>query len=356
MKAALALARRGLGNVAPNPAVGCLIVKDDIVLGRGWTQPGGRPHAETEALLQAGARAKGATAYVTLEPCAHYGQTPPCAEALIAAGIKRVVAGIADSDTRVSGKGLELLQAAGIEVVEGILSADAASINAGFFSTVEKKRPLFTLKAAMSVDGKIATESGESKWITGAAARQYGHMLRVTHDAILVGVETVLADDPELTCRLPGLSAQSPIRIILDSHLRTPPTAKLLLNSKQVPLWIVANASVAASEKAKALSSAGADLVFVEDTRDLNSLGQILAERGLTRVLIEGGGTIHASFLQQDLCDVFHVFTAPKVIGNEGISGIGNLALAELVRAPHFKLTKHKAVGADLLATYRKAE
>src|SRR6266705_1008472 len=215
MRAALALARRGLGRVWPNPAVGCAIVKDGRVVGRGWTQPGGRPHAETEALARAGGAAHGATAYVTLEPCCHSGRTPPCADAL-------VVAALEDPDPRVVGGGLARLRAAGIAVEAGLCAAEAAEINAGFFQRVRLGRPLVTLKLATSLDGRIATASGESRWITGPAARERAHLLRVTHDAILVGTDTVLADNPQLTCRLPGLGHRSPVRIAIDRELRIP--------------------------------------------------------------------------------------------------------------------------------------
>src|SRR5712691_553149 len=239
MRAALALARRGLGNVWPNPAVGCVIARNSKVVGRGWTQPGGRPHAETEALARAGGAAQGATAYVTLEPCSHWGRTPPCADALIAAAVGRVVVAIEDSDPRVAGGGLARLRAAGIAVETGLGAADAAEINAGFLQRVRLGRPLVTLKLATSLDGRIATAAGESRWITGPAARDHAHLLRATHDAILVGTGTVLADDPQLTCRLPGLAGCSPVRVVLDRQLRIPPGADIIAEARQVPTWLV---------------------------------------------------------------------------------------------------------------------
>jgi len=210
MQAALALARRGLGTVWPNPAVGCVIVKEGRVVGRGWTQPGGRPHGETEALRRAGEGAVGATAYVSLEPCCHWGQTPPCVDALIAAGIRRVVVPLEDPDPRVAGGGLRRLHEAGLEVETGLCAAEAAEVNAGFFSRLRLGRPLVTLKLGTSLDGRIATASGESQWITGPPARERAHALRAAHDAIMVGTGTALADDPQLTCRLPGLAQRSP--------------------------------------------------------------------------------------------------------------------------------------------------
>lgn len=356
MNAALALARRGLGNVAPNPAVGCLIVKGDVVLGRGRTQPGGRPHAEPEALKQAGECAKGATAYVTLEPCAHHGVTPPCTEALVAAGINRVVIAASDSDERVSGKGEQMLRNAGIDVMEGVLAGEARELNCGFFNKIEQGRPSFTLKVASTLDGRIATETGDSKWITGSTARRYGHMLRAQHDAILVGVNTVLADDPDLSCRIEGLEDQSPIRIVLDSSLKTPEGARILKGCDSVPTWVVANKKAVAPEKAEKLEKNGVRILKVEDTRDISDVAKRLAEEGLTRVLVEGGGAVHASFLNNNLCDTLHVFSAPKVIGSNGLAAVGDLGLAQLANAPHLRLVNSKQLGEDLLATYKKAE
>src|ERR1700693_2815456 len=240
---AVALARRGLGRVWPNPAVGCVIARDGRVVGRGWTQPGGRPHAETEAWARAGEAAHGATAYVTLEPCCHWGRTPPCADALIAAGVRRVVVAFEDPDPRVAGGGLAALRAAGLSVEAGLCAAEAAEINAGFFQRVRLGRPLVTLKLATSLDGRIATASGGSRWITGEAARQRAHLLRAEHDAVLVGTGTVLADNPRLTCRLPGLEQRSPIRIVIDRQLRTPPSAHVIAEATQIATWVLTWAS-----------------------------------------------------------------------------------------------------------------
>src|SRR5216683_3136782 len=288
MRAALALARRGLGRVWPNPAVGCVILNEDKVVGRGWTQPGGRPHAETEALARAGAAAHGATAYVTLEPCCHWGRTPPCADALIAAGLSRVVVALEDPDPRVAGGGVARLRAAGIAVEAGLGAAEAAEINAGFFQRVRLGRPLVTLKLATSLDGRIATASGESRWITGPAARERAHLLRATHDAILVGTDTVLTDDPQLTCRLPGLAHRSPVRVLIDRHLRIPPSARLIAEARQVPTWVVTLGS-ADPNRQKGLRAAGVMVIPAEPNAtghiDLNAALGLLAERGLTRLL-----------------------------------------------------------------------
>lgn len=338
MRVALSLAKRGLGQVAPNPAVGCVLVKEGKVVGRGWTQPGGRPHAEAMALSTAGDKASGASAYVTLEPCAHYGQTPPCAKALVEAGVSEVVVATTDPDPRVSGKGTEILRAAGIQVREGTLRQEADQSNASFFSRITVNRPLFTLKTATTLDGKIALANGESQWITGGRARQFAHRLRATHDAIMVGSGTVLADDPSLTCRLPGVDHRNPIKVLLDGANRVPVTAKILQGGEQV---VVFN-----DKKDRSLKG----------PHDVMGVAKSLAENGITSVLIEGGGQVAASFLRANLVDKLEVFTAGKVIGAEGMAAIHDLSLVKLADAPHFKLRKIRQLGPDVLASYDKAE
>ena len=239
MRSALALARRGLGNTWPNPSVGCVIVRNNRVVGRAVTAPGGRPHAEPQALAMAGASARGATAYVTLEPCCHHGRTPPCTDALIGAGIARVVIAARDPDPRVNGQGVAKLRAAGIAVEEGVLAGEAAEILAGFHQRTTTGRPLVTLKLASTLDGRIATHSGESRWITGEPARRAAHVLRGRHDAILVGVGTVIADDPDLTCRLPGFRPTRIVRVVADSHLRTSMTSRLVATARETPTWML---------------------------------------------------------------------------------------------------------------------
>src|SRR5437764_2815594 len=291
MRAALALARRGLGTTWPNPSVGCVIVNNGHVIGRGWTGRGGRPHGETEALRRAGAAARGASAYVTLEPCSHWGKTPPCADALIAAGLRRVVIALKDPDPRVAGTGIETLRKAGVAVEIGLCAAEAAELNAGFLQRVHLGRPLVTLKLATSLDGRIATASGESRWITGAPARERAHLLRATHDAILVGTDTVLADDPQLTCRLPSLADRSPVRIVIDRQLRIPPTARIIAEARQVPTWVVTLGS-ADPDRQKSLHDAGVEVIAIEpDAIGAIDLAAALGElggRGLTRLLVEG--------------------------------------------------------------------
>lgn len=352
MRTALGLAARGLGRVWPNPAVGCVVVKDGAVVGRGWTQPGGRPHAETEAIRRAGVRTAGATAYVTLEPCSHHGQTPPCADALIDAGIARVVVATEDPDSRVSGQGLERLREAGIDVMTGVLEAEARTLNAGFFSRTLKGRPFVTLKTASSMDGRIATHAGHSQWITGTPARARSHYMRAVHDAILVGSRTVMADDPALTCRLPGIEDQSPVRIVVDSSLQTPLTAKLIREARQVPTWFIVTAE-GDKQRRQALEDTGVEVITVDKDSngytDLKEGLEALAERGVNSVFVEGGGAVAASLLQAGLVDALAWFHAPKVIGGDGIAAIAALGIDTVADAPLFDLQSVRRVGEDVL-------
>jgi diaminohydroxyphosphoribosylaminopyrimidine deaminase/5-amino-6-(5-phosphoribosylamino)uracil reductase len=351
MRHALALAERALGTTAPNPAVGCLIVAEGRVVGRGWTQNGGRPHAETKALAEAGEAARGATAYVTLEPCAHQGQTPPCTNALIQAGIARVVVAVGDPDPRVSGKGLAKLREAGIDVATGVLEKDAAETNAGFFLRVTENRPLVTLKVAQSLDGKTATVSGQSKWITGPDARRFGHLLRARHDAILIGIETALADDPELTCRLPGLEDRSPIRVVLDTRLRLEESSKLVRTAKQTPTLVFTIANGGGT-----LVASGVEIVKVaRDPRGRPDIAAVLAElarRGVTRILVEGGAGVHAAFLDRGLADRLEIFRAPIVLGGSGRNAVDALAALDLDEASRFVSMGRRVIGPDLLESF----
>ncbi len=352
MRHALALAERALGIAAPNPAVGCVIVSPDgRVVGRGWTQKGGRPHAETIALAQAGEAARGGTAYVTLEPCAHHGQTPPCARALIESGVARVVASLEDPDPRVSGKGFAMLWDAGVEVTAGALEDEAAAINAGFFLAVREKRPLVTLKIAMSLDGKTATVSGQSKWITGAEARRFGHLLRAKHDAILIGIGTAFADDPELTCRLPGLEDRSPLRVVLDTRLRLPERSKLAQTARKIPTLLFTTA-----EGGQALVERGVEVrKIAPDARgrpDVAAALAGLAERGVTRLLVEGGSGVHASFLDRGLCDRLELFRAPIALGGAGRNAIDALKTLDLDEAARFVSLGRRRLGPDVLESF----
>jgi diaminohydroxyphosphoribosylaminopyrimidine deaminase/5-amino-6-(5-phosphoribosylamino)uracil reductase len=358
MRAALTLAARGLGRVWPNPAVGCVLVSpDQRVIARGWTQPGGRPHAETEALRRAGAAAKGATAYVSLEPCSHHGKTPPCAEALIAAGIARCVVAIEDADTRVQGRGLETLRAAGVAVTVGPLRAEAGELNAGFFSRITSGRPLVALKIASTLDGRIALASGESRWITGEAARVRVHLLRARHDAVLIGSGTALADDPELTCRLLGLEERRPVRILLDRNLSLPLTAKLVVSAASHPTWMVVGPDVAVA-RGKAYRDAGVELIEgsldAKGRLDLTAVMAELGRRGLTRILVEGGSRLTAALLAEDLVDRLLWFRSPGIIGGDGIPAAAPLSLASLTEMPRFQRIAVETLGEDLLESYKR--
>jgi diaminohydroxyphosphoribosylaminopyrimidine deaminase/5-amino-6-(5-phosphoribosylamino)uracil reductase len=360
MQTALGLARRGLGKVAPNPAVGCILVRPDLgdrVVGRGWTQPGGRPHAETEALRRAGQLAQGATAYVTLEPCSHKGQTAPCADALINAKVKRVVIAMQDPDPRVSGQGVAKLRDAGLEISIKVLESDSEQLNIGFINRIQLSRPSFSWKTATSLDGKIATTTGHSKWITERDARQVGHLLRAKNDAVIIGIETALVDDPDLTCRLPGCKELSPIRIVVDSQLRLPLTHKLVLSAHQFGTWVFTSNNPNL-ERAAALQKAGV-IIFKCDKSsdghlDIKKLSQKLAEKGLTRVLLEGGAELSSSFLKHDLVDQIFWFRAPKIIGNNGLPAAKCLNILTIDDTRAFTQQGTYDIGPDRLEIYHR--
>jgi len=355
MRAALGLARRGLGTVWPNPAVGCVIVQGGRVVGRGWTQPGGRPHAETEALAMAGKAANGATCYVTLEPCAHHGKTPPCADALINAGIARVVIAVEDPDPRVAGKGGERLRHAGIAVSEGVLRDEAAMLNAGFFLRIGTGRPLVTLKLASTLDGRIATHSGESRWITGEAARASSHLLRAEADAIMVGSGTALHDDPDLTCRLPGLAERSPVRVVVDGRLRLPLTSRLVATANEVPTWLITLEGSDVNRRV-AYEEAGVDVVEVAEGTDgaidLDLALGTLGDSGVTRVLVEGGAHLAAALLRADLVDRLVWFRAPRLMGGDGLAAAVAFGVDHLAQTPRFERVDLRPVGDDVMETY----
>lgn len=362
MSAALALARRALGCSWPNPAVGCVLVQETAsgaaVVGRGWTQSGGRPHAETEALSRAGAAARGATAYVSLEPCAHHGKTPPCADALVAAGVGRVVAALEDPDPRVRGQGIARLRAGGIPVCLGVGVAEAQEINAGFLMRINEGRPLVTLKAATTLDGRIATHTGQSQWITGEAARQRAHLLRAGHDAVMVGSGTAVADDPHLTCRLPGLGDRSPVRVVLDRRLRLPLTANLVAGARATPTWLVTLAGGDAA-RARAFADCGVEVIEVPADESGNlSLPEVLrrlGERGLTRVLAEGGSHLSAALLRARLVDRIAWFRSAALIGGDGLPVAQAFGVDGLDAMPRFVPAGRIPVGEDVLETYRRS-
>lgn len=360
MALALALARRGLGRTWPNPTVGCVLVAGERggerIVGRGWTQPGGRPHAETEAIGRAGADARGATLYATLEPCIHHGGTPPCVDAILAAGIGRVVVACEDPDPRVSGRGLAALAAAGLRVSCGIAAAAAADLNRGFFLRITRRRPLFTLKLATSLDGRIATGAGDSQWITGSAARARAHLLRAEHDAVLVGAGTALADDPDLGCRLPGLGAASPVRLVADSRGRLPPASRLAATAGERPTWLLTLAP------RPALAAQGVRVMAVDKGEDghidPHAMARCLADAGLTRVLVEGGGSLARALLAAGLIDRLVWFHAPLVLGGEGRPAVAAGEAAPILRlAEAFRFVRRsvEAVGEDVMETYARA-
>ncbi|MEE2860699.1 MAG: bifunctional diaminohydroxyphosphoribosylaminopyrimidine deaminase/5-amino-6-(5-phosphoribosylamino)uracil reductase RibD [Pseudomonadota bacterium] len=323
MAHALGLARRGLGNVWPNPAVGCVLVRNGRVVGRGWTQPGGRPHAERMALDAAGPLAAGATAYVTLEPCAHFGRTPPCAAGLVQSGVARVVTALTDPDHRVAGRGHAMLRAAGIQLTEGVLATEAAELQAGFLSRILRGRPFVTLKLASSLDGRIAMAGGESQWITGTAARAHVHALRAQHDAVMVGGVTARADLPQLNVR--GIrTPQQPVRIVV-SRQALPPLAPQ--DADHGPLWRV--------------EGTPADILA-----DLGS-------RGITRVFCEGGGRLAASLLQAKLVDQMVGYTAGLAMGADARPFVGPTGWSKLAQVPRFDLVETKVIGGDLFHRWR---
>ncbi len=350
MGMALSLGRRGLGRVWPNPNVGCVIVRGQHVIGRGWTADGGRPHAETRALDGIDARA--ATVYVTLEPCAHHGQTPPCAEALIAANVARVVIATGDPDPRVAGKGIAMLKAAGIAVRTGVREAEARADLAGFLTRITLNRPFVTLKLASSFDGRIATATGESQWITAAAARRHVHAMRARHDAVLVGAGTVRADDPTLTVRDLGVTRQ-PVRVVASSRLDIV-AAKLVGTIPQAPLWLCHGPDAKTGE----WTDHGAEVIGCDVKGrhlDVTDMMGKLADRGLTRVFCEGGGSLAASLLGAGLVDEIVGFTAGVALGAEGTPAVGALGLGRLADAPRFVLADAVQIGPDLMHRWVRA-
>lgn len=349
MAHALRLAARGLGNTWPNPAVGCVIVQGGRIVGRGWTQPGGRPHAEVMALTQAGPQATGGTAYVTLEPCAHHGKTPPCAEALIAAGIARVVTALIDPDPRVSGKGHAKLRAAGIAVTEGVLANQATRLSAGFLKRVTRGLPMVTLKMAASLDGRTAMASGESRWITGPQARRAVHAMRAAHDAVMVGAGTLMADDPDLTVREMGAPRQ-PLRIVLSASAACRPGLRLAMTARKTPVWILHGPDAPAENRAFWQSS-GARLIELPDTQADTALRALAAE-GLTCVLCEGGATLAAALLRASLIDEIALFQGGLLIGAAGHPVLGPLHLDLLADTPRPRLRSVRQLGPDTLSLW----
>jgi diaminohydroxyphosphoribosylaminopyrimidine deaminase/5-amino-6-(5-phosphoribosylamino)uracil reductase len=349
MARAVELARRGLGRTSPNPPVGAVIVKRGRIIGEGWHRRAGGPHAEVVALRGAGAAARGATLYVTLEPCAHVGRTPPCATAVRAAGIARVVVGVGDPNPRVRGRGLRLLRRAGIAVTTGVLAEEAGAVSAWFRHAVVARRPYVLVKLAASVDGRIATASGESRWISGPAARTLVHELRNQVDAVMVGAGTVMADDPALTCRRPR--GRDPLRVIVDGRLRISPRATVL-RQRSTATTLVATTAVAPRARRAAIARSGAEVLVLPGRRGRLALRDLLAvlwQRGVVSVLLEGGADLAATALREEVVDRFLLVLAPTLIGGDGHAVLGPLGLRALAKAPRFRRDRISRLGTDLL-------
>jgi len=359
MELALALGRRGQGRTWPNPAVGAVVVKDGIIVGRGWTQPGGRPHAEPEALKRAGEAARGATLYATLEPCSHFGRSPPCAEAIIAAGIARVVSAIEDPNPEVAGQGHARMRAAGITVDVGLCAEQAAHDHAGHFRRVRDQRPHVILKLAVSANDKIGAAGGKPVAITGEAARARVHLLRAQCDAILVGIGTVRADDPLLTCRLPGMEPRSPVRVVLDRGLRISGSSKLVHSARETPLWVMTS-DLSEAPAAMKLGAAGAQVMRVVTTTvpppglDLMAVLHALADKGITRLMVEGGARVASSFVAADLADEVWLLRGPDPIGAGGIAALDTLPLSAITQSPALRLRASESLQNDTLTIYER--
>jgi diaminohydroxyphosphoribosylaminopyrimidine deaminase/5-amino-6-(5-phosphoribosylamino)uracil reductase len=355
MELALALGRRGLGRTWPNPSVGAVVVRREadgpVIVGRGWTQPGGRPHAETQALERAGGSARGATLYVTLEPCSHFGRTPPCADAIIAAGIARVVSALEDPNPQVAGEGHRRMAAAGIVVGVGIGADAARGAHAGHLRRMRERRPQVILKLAVSADGKAGLAGRRPAPITGEPARERVHLMRAMSDAVLTGIGTVLADDPLLTCRLPGMGNRSPVRVVLDGELRLGLGTRLVATARETPLWVVTS-ELAAADREQALCARGVEVLRVAAPHgrlDLVAVLERLSERGITRLMVEAGPIIAAAFIDADLADEAALLRSPTLIGPDGIDALEGLSLAALTRSPRLELVRTELAGADTI-------
>ncbi len=352
MREALFLAENARGRTSPNPLVGAVIVRKGRLVGAGWHRKAGSAHAEIHALNMAGELSCGATFYVTLEPCSHHGRTGPCAEAIIKAGIRRVVVAMLDPNPRVLGKGKALLEEAGIEVKVGVLAKEAQCLNEAYIKWVKEKLPFVTLKTAMTLDGKIATAQGNSRWITSDAARQRVHEMRDVTDAIAVGIGTVLSDDPSLTTRLLATEGKNPLRVIIDSKARTPITAKVV--SDGAAKTLIAVTSAATEDRCQALRARGAEVVCMGtgERVDLKALMHFLAAKDITSLLVEGGGTLNFSLLAAGLADKIHTFIAPKIVGGKNalttVEGEGVLEISDAIT---LKNLKTEQLGVDILLT-----
>jgi diaminohydroxyphosphoribosylaminopyrimidine deaminase/5-amino-6-(5-phosphoribosylamino)uracil reductase len=354
MALAMTLGRRGLGRSWPNPAVGAVVAKDGLIVGRGWTQPGGRPHAETQALARAGTAARSATLYVTLEPCSHHGKTPPCTDAIVDAGIARVVSALVDPNPLVAGAGHWRLAEQGVVVEVGIGADDARSAHAGHIRRMRDGRPHVSLKLALSADDKVALSGRRPAVITGGPTRNRVHLMRAMNDAVLTGIGTVVADDPLLTCRLPGM--HSPVRVVLDSKLRLPPACRLVASARQTPLWVLTGDG-APPEREQVLKAKGAKVLRVKDINgrlDLVAALKLLSERGITRVMVEAGPILTAALVRADLVDAAALFHSPSPIGADGIDALDGQPLSALTRSVQLKKLATEAVGGDTLELFER--
>jgi diaminohydroxyphosphoribosylaminopyrimidine deaminase/5-amino-6-(5-phosphoribosylamino)uracil reductase len=348
MRRALVLARKGVGKTGPNPAVGCVIVKNGVIVGEGWHRKAGTPHAEIHALALAGESARGADVYVTLEPCSHFGKTPPCADALMEAGVGRVFAGMVDPNPRVSGTGLERLRAAGIPAVSGILEESCRGVNEPFIKHVTTGLPFVLLKSALTMDGRIATACGNARWITNEISRRFVHRLRSQADAIMVGVGTVIADDPELTCRIQG--GRDPVRVVIDSMLRIPPAARLLRLDSRAKT-VVATISDQ-KEKIDAIRELGAEVLICREKDGRVDLQDMLARLGLMNIqslLLEGGSTLAGEALRQGLIDKVMLFYAPKLVGGDGPGLFAGMGIERMEDAYRLKRLRIRRFGEDIM-------
>jgi diaminohydroxyphosphoribosylaminopyrimidine deaminase/5-amino-6-(5-phosphoribosylamino)uracil reductase len=356
MALALTLGRRGLGRTWPNPAVGAVIVKDGVIVGRGWTQSGGRPHAEVEALRRAGEAARGATLYVTLEPCSHHGKSPPCADAIVGAGLARVVSAIEDPNPEVAGQGHARLRSAGIVVDVGTGADEARRDHAGHIRRMRDGRPHVMLKLAISADGKVGAAGRTRVAITGAQVRDRVHLLRAQSDAIMVGIGTALADDPLLTCRLPGMEKDSPVRIVLDTSLRLPPASRLVQTARALPVWVVTGAN--APRTAEEVLAADGVVVLRAPERgdglDLREVLKLIAMRGISRLMIEGGPTLAAAFVAAELVDEAVLFHSPTIVGPDGIDALDGLPLGALTRSGLLRHLATEPIGADRCEVFER--
>jgi diaminohydroxyphosphoribosylaminopyrimidine deaminase/5-amino-6-(5-phosphoribosylamino)uracil reductase len=357
MRLVLALGSRGLGQTWPNPAVGAVLVKDGVVIGRGWTARGGRPHAETQALKRAGKEAEGATMYVSLEPCSHKGRTPPCADAIVRAGVARVVSAIEDPNPDVAGQGHRKLTERGIRVDIGLCADEARRAHAGHFRRVVSHRPQVLLKMALSADEKVGRAGGGPVAISGEKARERVFLMRAQSDAIMVGIGTVLSDNPALTCRLPGMFERSPVRVVLDSKLRVPLASHVIATVRETPTWVFGS-KTASEVSEEILVERGVRVFRVDGTDgalDIEAVLRTLAAEGVTRVMVEGGPAVAASLVKADLVDEAVLLRADKALGPGGLDALADLPLSALTQASHLSLRGSEQLGADRADYFERA-